>query len=153
MNKINIDDDIFYNASIDFLIEALTQDSIEEHKRKTTTNTSNDYEKVELYHTLYSPAPKVLNKNFSFLLQSKVVDGKYAEAIALIEKEQGKNNPSCSLYQVRDMYYKAKCYKQMGDLEKAKPCFDYVIDNGGDLMYKQFAIELYEQMNNLEKSC
>lgn len=110
-------------------------------------------EKVELYHTLYSQAPKVLNKNFSFLLQSKVVDGKYAEAIALIGKEQGKNKPLCSLYQVRDMYYKAKCYKQMGDLEKAKSCFDYVIDNGGDLMYKQFAIELYEQIKNDKNNC
>ena len=49
MKKTNIDDDTFYNASIDFLIEALTQDSIEEHKRKTTTNTSADYVKVELY--------------------------------------------------------------------------------------------------------
>ena len=70
-----------------------------------------------------------------------------------IEKEQGKNKPLCSLYQVRDMYYKAKCYKQMGDLEKAKSCFDYVIDNGGDLMYKQFAIELYEQMKNDKNNC
>lgn len=49
MKKTNIDDDTFYNASIDFLIEALTQDSIEEHKRKTNTNTNNDYVKVELY--------------------------------------------------------------------------------------------------------
>lgn len=48
MKKTNIDDDIFYNASIDFLIEALTQDSLEEHRR-TTTNTSGDYVKVELY--------------------------------------------------------------------------------------------------------
>lgn len=49
MKKTNIDDDTFYNASIDFLIEALTQDSIEEHERKTNTNTNDDYVKVELY--------------------------------------------------------------------------------------------------------
>lgn len=49
MEKTNIDDDIFYNAFIDFLIEVLTQDCIKEHERKIDTNTSDDYVKVELY--------------------------------------------------------------------------------------------------------
>ena len=43
------DDDTFYNSSIDFLIEALTQNSIEECQNENSTDTDDDYEKVEPY--------------------------------------------------------------------------------------------------------
>lgn len=49
MGKIKECDDTFYNASIDFLIEALTQNEIEECKKENSTDTDDDYAKVEPY--------------------------------------------------------------------------------------------------------
>lgn len=50
MGKIKeCDDETFYNASIDFLIEALTDDGIEECKKKLPTDTEDNFDKVELY--------------------------------------------------------------------------------------------------------
>ena len=43
------DDDTFYNASIDFLIEALAQDGIEECQKQIPADTDDDYAKVEPY--------------------------------------------------------------------------------------------------------
>ncbi|MEE0958739.1 MAG: hypothetical protein UH654_01735 [Lachnospiraceae bacterium] len=43
------DDDTFYNASIDFLIEALTQDGIEECQKQISADTDDDYAKVKPY--------------------------------------------------------------------------------------------------------
>ena len=43
------DDDTFYNASIDFLIEALTQNGIEECQKQISADTDDDYAKVEPY--------------------------------------------------------------------------------------------------------
>lgn len=43
------DDDIFYNASIDFLIEALAQEGIEECQKQISADTDDDYAKVEPY--------------------------------------------------------------------------------------------------------
>lgn len=39
------DDDTFYNASIDFLIEALSQDCIEECQKQLPTNTEDNFDK------------------------------------------------------------------------------------------------------------
>lgn len=50
MGKIKeCDDDTFYNASIDFLIEALSQDCIEECQKQLPTDTEDNIDKVELY--------------------------------------------------------------------------------------------------------
>ncbi len=43
------DDDTFYNASIDFLIEALAQNGIEECHKQISVDTDDDYAKVEPY--------------------------------------------------------------------------------------------------------
>lgn len=43
------DDETFYNASIDFLIEALTGNDIEECQKQQLADTDDDFEKVELY--------------------------------------------------------------------------------------------------------
>lgn len=50
MNKrIECDDETFYNASIDFLIEALTDNDIEECQKQQLTDTDDNFEKIELY--------------------------------------------------------------------------------------------------------
>ena len=48
-NLKECDDDTFYNASIDFLIEALAQNGIEECQKQIPTDTDDDYAKVEPY--------------------------------------------------------------------------------------------------------
>ena len=48
MAKIDIDDDMFYMASLDILLEAVAQDEAEEHKQPTT-NTEDEFVKVEKY--------------------------------------------------------------------------------------------------------
>lgn len=50
MGKIKeCDDETFYNASIEFLIEALTENGIEECQKQSLTDTDDNLEKVELY--------------------------------------------------------------------------------------------------------
>ena len=46
---IECDDDTFYNASIDFLIEALAQEGIVECQKQISADTDDDYAKVEPY--------------------------------------------------------------------------------------------------------
>ena len=48
MGKIDIDDEMFYMASIDVLLEAVAQDEVEEHKQPAT-DTEDDFVKVEKY--------------------------------------------------------------------------------------------------------
>ena len=43
------DDETFYNAAIDLLIEALTENDIEECQKQSSTDTDDNFEKVELY--------------------------------------------------------------------------------------------------------
>ena len=50
MGKLkDCDDDTFYNASIDFLIEALAQNGIEECQKQISADTDDDFAKVEPY--------------------------------------------------------------------------------------------------------
>lgn len=46
---IECDDDTFYNASIDFLIQALAQEGIEECQKEGSEDTDDDFVKVEPY--------------------------------------------------------------------------------------------------------
>lgn len=46
---IECDDDTFYNASIDFLIQALAQEGIEECQKEGLEDTDDDFAKVEPY--------------------------------------------------------------------------------------------------------
>ena len=46
---IECDDDTFYNASIDFLIQALAQEGIEECQKKGSEDTDDNFVKVEPY--------------------------------------------------------------------------------------------------------
>jgi hypothetical protein len=46
---IECDDDTFYNASIDFLIQALAQEGIEECQKEGSEDTDDDFAKVEPY--------------------------------------------------------------------------------------------------------
>lgn len=46
---IECDDDTFYNASIDFLIQALAQERIEECQKEGSEDTDDDFAKVEPY--------------------------------------------------------------------------------------------------------
>lgn len=48
MAKIDIDDEIFYEGSLDALLEVVAQDEAEEHKQ-SATNTEDDFVKVEKY--------------------------------------------------------------------------------------------------------
>ena len=48
MGKIDIDDEMFYMASLDVLLEAVAQDEAEEHKQPAT-DTGDDFVKVEKY--------------------------------------------------------------------------------------------------------
>ena len=48
MAKIDIDDEMFYMASLDNLLEAVAQDETEEYKQPAT-DTEDDFVKVEKY--------------------------------------------------------------------------------------------------------
>ena len=48
MAKIDMDDEMFYMASLDVLLEAVAQDEAEEHKQ-FATDTKDDFVKVEKY--------------------------------------------------------------------------------------------------------
>lgn len=48
MAKIDIDDEMFYMASLDVLLEAVAQDEAEEHKQPVT-DAEDDFVKVEKY--------------------------------------------------------------------------------------------------------
>ena len=48
MARIDIDDEMFYEGSLDALLEAVVQDEAEEHKQPAT-NTEDDFVKVEKY--------------------------------------------------------------------------------------------------------
>ena len=48
MAKIDIDDEMFYEGSLDVLLKAVAQDETEGHKQPAT-NTEDDFVKVEKY--------------------------------------------------------------------------------------------------------
>lgn len=94
------------------------------------------------YFELCEKIPPRLRKNPTWLAQLARMQGKYEAAIEILEHTVVKRQ----LEKVAVQAGLAECYLELGNAEKAKEHFQYVIEHGNTTLYRRKALEMMKKM-------
>ncbi len=99
-------------------------------------------QKREEYLKLYNELPERFQRDPLYAAQKKQIQGAYQEAVKILKKVKRKS----IFKKVQDAYILAGCYVKLGLKDEAKEYLEYVIDNGNALVYKQAAVQMYQEL-------
>lgn len=107
------------------------------------------YEEGDLkkYMNVYNCAISDIKINSMVMAQMKFMQYQYEEAIELLKKVKGRY----LLEKVILNYKLGECYFRMNNYELAKESFQFVIENGNTLVYKEKVFDKYKDVIGIKK--